>query len=964
MESLYLIDVSALAFRSFYAFINNPLKKGEQETSAIFGFASHTLRLIKECEPTHIAFVKDLPKKTFRHALYKEYKAHRKPMPDSLQTQFPLIDAFVDTVGLRTVSLEGYEADDVMGTLACQARDRGMQVYIVTRDKDMMQLVDDHIFLFDLGKAKLDSLTMGAKEVKEKMGVDPAHIVDYLSLLGDASDNVPGVAKIGPKTAVELIDTYGSLDRIYQFVDNIPKKGTRENLKADRDNAFLSRELVTLNCKLELPVGIDDLRYSGIAAEATAAFLTEWEFKSLLRLVPGTSTSAVAAARSKAAGTPASAAAKAPGATALTGSGDAVSSSSAEESGASLREDPSGASAAEDVVPVAPGPPLNYQLIDTAELLETLAERLRGSRLLAVDTETTDLDTKVADLVGVCLAVESHAGYYIPVGHKEGRNLPLERVREVLKPILDDPSRRLIFHNAKYDLPILERHGLLPAGLGRAGKLVDTMVAAYLANPGERQLSLDDLSQRHFGHVMIPIEALIGKGGRGAANKQKNFSETPIADACRYGAEDADITFRLWQLYEKDLDDKELVDLFFEMEMALVPVLLAMEGKGIGLDVEALKVLADRLTLEIAQLEKDIHALAGEEFNIGSPTQLQVILFERLGLKPGKKTKTGFSTDADVLSKLEGDHPIIGKLLDHRESTKLLNTYIEALPTMVHPSTGRVHTSYSQVIAATGRLSSINPNLQNIPIRTESGRLIRQCFIPAPGRVLLCADYSQIELRLLAHLSGDPALREAYRQGLDIHTRTAASLYKVPEDQVTSDMRRSAKVVNFGVLYGMGSGRLAAQLKIPRSEAAAFIENYFATFAKVDEYITGTVDKGRSLGYVQTLAGRRRYLPDLLSDNRMLKENAERIAANTPIQGSAADLIKIAMIRIHHELEKGSLKCDMLLQVHDELVFEVDPSDVEAATAMIKREMEGAMELEVPLVVGFGSGPNWLAAHS
>jgi DNA polymerase-1 len=958
MESLYLIDVSALAFRSFYAFINNPLKKGDQETSAIFGFASHTLRLIKECEPTHIAFVKDLPKKTFRHALYKEYKAHRKPMPDSLQSQLPIIDAFVGTVGLRTVCLEGYEADDVMGTLACQARDRGMKVYIVTRDKDMMQLVDDNIFLFDLGKAKVDSLVVGAKEVKEKMGVDPAHIIDYLSLLGDASDNVPGVAKIGPKTAVELIETYGSLDRIYQFVDNIPKKGTRENLKADRENAFLSRQLVTLDCKLELPLGIDDLRYAGIASEATSAFLAEWEFKSLLKLVPGSSTTAVAAARLKAVNAPAGKAA----ADADPNAGEA----------AALADAPGTASAAElaDAIAEAsaahanPGPPLRYELIDTPELLEALAQRLRQAAVLAVDTETTDLDTKVAELVGVCLSVESHAGYYIPVGHKEGRNLPLAAVRGALKPILDDPSRRLVFHNAKYDLPILDRHGLLPTGLERPGKLVDTMVAAYLSNPGERQLSLDDLSQRHFGHVMIPIEDLIGKGGRGAANKQKNFSETPIADACRYGAEDADITFRLWELYEKDLKEKELLDLFFEMEMALVPVLLSMEGKGVGLDVEALKVLAGRLTLEIAQLEKDIHGLAGEEFNIGSPTQLQVILFEKLGLKPGKKTKTGYSTDADVLSKLEGEHDIIAKLLDHRESTKLLNTYIEALPTMVHPLSGRVHTSYSQVIAATGRLSSINPNLQNIPIRTESGRLIRQCFIPSPGRVLLCADYSQIELRLLAHLSGDPVLRDAYRQGLDIHTRTAAGLYKVAEDKVTSDMRRSAKVVNFGVLYGMGSGRLAAQLKIPRSEAAAFIENYFATFALVDAYITGTVDKGRSLGYVQTLAGRRRYLPDLLSDNRMMKENAERIAANTPIQGSAADLIKIAMIRIQQELEAGSLKCDMLLQVHDELVFEVDPSDLEAARAMIKREMEGAMELEVPLVVEFGSGANWLAAHS
>ncbi|MDB5106591.1 MAG: polymerase [Fibrobacteres bacterium] len=962
MESLYLIDVSALAYRSFYAFINNPLKNSKgQETSAIFGFASHTLRLIQECEPTHIAFVKDLPKRTFRHELYKEYKAHRKPMPDSLQSQLPIIDAFVATVGLRTVALEGFEADDVMATLACDARKRGMKVYIVTRDKDMMQLVDDQVKLFDLGKARADSLVVGPKEVKEKMGVDPAHIVDYLSLIGDASDNVPGVAKIGPKTAVELIDTYGSLERIYEFVENIPKKGLRENLKNDRESAFLSQKLVTLNCELELPLGVDDLRYSGVAAEATSEFLIEWEFKSLLRLVPGSSTAAVSAARAKAF----SAAAAAESALASPGGDTAVLTlANGSSSAAELAEAIGEATVPEPAGP--PGPELRYELIDTLELLSAMADRIKAAPpLLAVDTETTDLDNKVARLVGVCLSVEAYTGFYIPVGHQEGRNLPLEDVQRVLKPILDDPSRRLLFHNAKYDLPILARHGLLPADIGRPGKLADTMVAAYLSNPGERQLSLDDLALRHFGHAMIPIEKLIGKGGRGAANKQKNFSEVSIAEACTYGAEDADMTYRLWELYEKDLKQKELFDLFFEMEMALLPVLLEMEGKGITLDVEALNALSEILAAEIVRLEREIHELAGEEFNIGSPTQLQVILFEKLGLKPGKKTKTGFSTDADVLSKLEGEHPIISKLLDHRESTKLQNTYVEALPTMVHPVTGRVHTNYSQVIAATGRLSSINPNLQNIPIRTESGRLIRKCFVASsPDRILLCADYSQIELRLLAHLSGDPTLREAYRRNMDIHTRTAAILYKVPESEVTSNMRRSAKVVNFGVLYGMGSGRLAAQLKIPRSEAAQFIDNYFSTFSMVDKYITGTVDKGRSLGYVETLAGRKRYLPDLLSDNRMMKENAERIAANTPIQGSAADLIKIAMIRIHNELAGGSLKCDMLLQVHDELVFEVDRADADAAERMIKTEMEGAMQLEVPLVVEFGRGPNWLEAHN
>jgi DNA polymerase-1 len=908
LSALYLIDVSALAYRSFFAFINNPLRNTDgKNVSAIFGFVSHTLRLIKECNPTHIAFVKDLPKRTFRHELYAEYKAHRKPMPDELQEQLPVIDGFVLSSGLRTVALEGFEADDVMATLSMQAQAKGMKSYIVTRDKDMMQLVGDKIFLFELGKANQDSLIVGSKEVKEKMGVGPEKIVDYLALIGDASDNVPGVNKVGPKGAADLLETYGTLENVYKNVGNITKKALRENLIADKENAFLSKRLVTLNTTLELPLGLDDLIYPGLDAGAVTEFLEKWEMGSLVKFVPG---------------------------------GDALVAAHAE----------------------APKEPvkLDYVCVDTPELLASLASILKAAPEVAVDTETTGLDNKVADLVGICLSVSAEAGYYIPVGHAAGQNLALDLVRPVLKPIFDDPAKKLIFHNARYDLPVLERHGLLPAGLEKPGRLVDTMVAAYLANPGERKLSLDDLSLRHFGHEMIPIEALIGKG-----KQQISFAATPIADACRYGAEDADITYRLWKIYEKDLEQKTLLNLFFGMEMALLPVLMGMEAKGICIDTAALAKLSAELDSEISRLEKEIHVLAGGEFNIASPNQLQEILFEKLGLKAGKKTKTGYSTDADVLAKLEGDHPIVSLLLDHRECTKLQSTYVSALPTLVHANTGRVHTTYSQVIAATGRLSSVNPNLQNIPIRTELGRAVRRCFTASsPDRLFLCADYSQIELRLLAHLSGDPMLREAYRNGIDIHARTAAGLYKVAEDKVTADMRRSAKVVNFGVLYGMGAQRLSSQLKIPRAEASRFIENYFATYSRVQGYIDETVDKGRKLGYVETLGGRRRYLPELLSDNRMLKENAERIAANTPIQGSAADLIKIAMINIGRRLREQSFGCDMLLQVHDELVFEIDKAHVEPAVRMIKAEMEGAMKLEVPLVVEVGMGPNWLDAHS
>jgi DNA polymerase-1 len=919
MPSLYLIDVSALAYRSFFAFIKTPLRvKGDgphkdQETSALFGFAQHTLRLLAECRPDYIAFVKDLKGPTKRHEQYAEYKAQRKPMPDGLVSQLPLIDAFVEKSGLRTLSLEGYEADDVMATLAVQACERKWNTYIVTRDKDMMQLVNDCIFLFELGKQGEPSQVIGAHQVKEKWGVGPDKIRDLLSLMGDSSDNVPGVAGIGPKGAVELLETYGSLEGVLKNKGSIAKKGVREKITAHEADARLSMELVSLHCGLDLPLRLEDLACPGVNEQALREFFIEYELKSLIKLIA------------------------------------AANCGPAEEGALPRPEEPEAES-----VPRVPG---TYTLVNTPETLNAMREELAKHKVLSLDTETTGLDNKVAGLVGLCLSVEPLTGYYVPVGHLEGRNLPLEAVREVLNPLLADPARMLVFHNAKYDLPILKRHGLLPEGWDAPGKLVDTMLAAFLCNSGSREISLDDLALTHFRHTMIPITDLIGKG-----KKQISFAEVPLEQACEYGAEDADYTLQLWRHYERELAAKDQGELFNGIEMPLLPVLLAMEGKGVSINVERLKELSVDMQLEIARLEREICDLAGCDFNIASPQQLAQVLFERLLLKPGKKTTKGFSTDVSVLEKLENDHPIVGKILEYREVTKLRGTYVETLPTLISAETQRLHTSYSQVIAATGRLSSVNPNLQNIPIRTELGRKIRKCFVAAPGKVLLCADYSQIELRMLAHLSGDAALRQAYRDGVDIHARTAAALYGVPEDAVTPEMRRASKVVNFGVLYGMGAHRLSGQLHIPYGEAKRFIENYFATFSSVESYLARTVEDGRRLGYVETIGGRRRYLPDLLSDNRIYKENAERIAGNTPIQGSAADLIKVAMIRIHGRLEKGDLPCAMLLQVHDELVFEVDENRVEEAAALVKHEMENAMALSVPLIADIGWGKDWVEA--
>lgn len=923
MPSLYLIDVSAVAYRSYFAFIKTPLrvKSGphqDQETSALFGFAQHTLRLLAERKPDSIAFVKDLKGPTIRHRLDENYKAHRPPMPDGLQSQLPLIDAFVEKSGLRTVSLPGYEADDVMATLAQQACARGWTTYLVTRDKDMMQLVNHCIFLFELGKANEPSQVVDAAKVKEKWGVGPERIRDLLSIMGDSSDNIPGVAGIGPKGAIELLEAYGDLEGVLRNAGSIAKKGLREKVLAHEADARRSMELVTLHDKLDLPVTLDDLACPGVNAEALQELLVEYELRSLVKLIP--------AANGK-------------------GGTDGGGSSAGEASPGTASESPGAATRGK------------YTLVNTVEGLAATAKELAKHPVLAVDTETTGLDNRTAGLVGLCLSATPKTGYYVALAHDEGPNLTFADAQKALLPILADPKRLLVFHNARYDVPILKRHGLLPEGWDAPGKLADTLIAAFLCNSGSRELSLDDLALRHFGHAMIPIEEMIGKG-----KNQKSFAAAPQDKACEYGAEDADFTLRLWDHYRGELKEKEQEKPFRAIEMPLLPVLLAMEDRGILVDKAKLRSLSADMKKEIDRLESHIHVLAGKAFNIASPTQLQQVLFVDLGLTAGKKTKTGYSTDAGVLERLADEHPIVAAILEYREVSKLRSTYAETLPDLIRADTGRVHTTYSQVIAATGRLSSINPNLQNIPVRTELGRKIRGCFGAAPGKVLLCADYSQIELRMLAHLSGDEALRAAYREGLDIHARTAAALYGVPEDAVTADMRRAAKVVNFGVLYGMGAHRLAGQLKIPYAEAKKFIDNYFATYARVDAYIAETVLEGKKRGYVETISGRRRYLPELLSDNRVLRENAERIAANTPIQGSAADLIKIAMIGIHEKLKGGKLPGAMLLQVHDELVFEVDEDAVEAVAAFVKREMEGAMDLSVPLIADVGWGKTWVEA--
>ncbi|MFC1584809.1 DNA polymerase I [Fibrobacterota bacterium] len=905
MKSLFLIDSSALAYRSYYAFIKNPLINSQgRQTSVIYGFASQILRLIQEEHPSHLAIVRDLKKPTFRHKLFDQYKANRKPMPDEMKEQLPCIEEFIEATGIAELSREGFEADDILGTLAQTAEKAGLKVYLVTRDKDLMQVVTDSICLYEPGARDQPATCRGPKEVESKFGVGPEKMVDLLSLVGDSSDNVPGVRKVGPKTAADLLQTYGSLENIYEHVDLISRKALRENLKKDRDQAFLSRQLIQLDCKVGLEKTIDDLIYRPIDREKTSAFLKKWELTSLLTYLPEKS-------------------------------------------------------AAKPEAPAVQDRKSDYRLLEAGPSTDDFISELQKAPVLAMDTETTGLDKLTADLVGICVSSSAGTGWYAPVGHHQGTNISLSEMKRIFKSIFSHSGKKLIFHNAKFDQALLERNGLMPDVPPHHA--ADTMIAAHLLNPGARGLSLDALALKHFGHRMISIESLIGKKGK----DQKSFAEVPVAQAITYGAEDADITLRLWNALEPELKKRGQLELFTDLEMRLLPVLHKMELKGVSLNADSLERLSQSMAGEIRDLEQNIYSHAGEEFNIESTRQLGGILFEKLGLKKGKKTKTGYSTDAAVLAGLKGSHPIIADLLDFRELIKLKNTYVDVLPGLINARTNLVHTSYSQTITATGRLSSLNPNLQNIPIRSDHGKKIRECFISRSDKyLLLAADYSQIELRILAHLSADPGLVEAYQKGLDIHTQTASALYHVPEHQVTPDQRRNAKVVNFGVIYGMGPLRLSRELSISREEASQFIENYFKRYAGVREFIKNTLDTARKQGYVETVSGRRRYLPELASDNRMARENAERMAVNTPVQGSAADLIKKAMIDIDWNLETAGMDCDMLLQVHDELVFEVVKADVERASSLIRNTMENALRFSVPLVVDIDAGSTWLEAHN
>ena len=903
-ERLFLIDGTAFAYRSYYAIKSGLSDSQGRPTNAAFGFARVLLKLLREHEPSHIAAVFDARGKTFRHEAYPEYKATRRKTPEDLGVQFAFIDAIVEAFGIPLVRVQGVEADDVMGTLARAAEREGLDTVLVTGDKDLLQLVTDHVVVFDPGKGS-EGAWHGPAEVRERFGVGPGHVVDSLALMGDASDNVPGVRGIGEKTARTLLEKYATLDGVYAHLDETKGK-VRENLEADRENAYMSRELVTLRTDVDVGLGPSDCRAKAIDRARACEVFAELGFESLVEeFLPD-------------------------------------------------------AAQAED---------LKYTLVLTEEQLQAAIAEMRAAGEFAVDTETTSVEPMRAELVGVSMSCRARTGYYVPIAHAPealvrgkpvdelfgGESLeavPRERALALLRPLLEDASLGKVGHNIKYDLIVLER-----AGIRLAGITVDTMVASYLTNPSRMRHNLGEVSLHYLRRKMIPIAALIGKGA-----KAITFDNVPVDTACEYACEDADIAWRLAGVFRKLLRERELGPLFAEVEIPLIDVLAKMEMAGIAIDADVFESLRKEVEEGLAALETAIFGEAGESFNINSPKQLQGILFDKIGLAPKRKTKTGYSTDVEVLEELAREHPLPRKILEYRTLDKLRGTYLVALPKLVNPETARIHTSFNQAVTATGRLSSSDPNLQNIPVRTEIGKRIRAGFVPGErGQRLISADYSQIELRILAHLSGDGPLSEAFARGADIHTDTAARVFHVPGDLVTPDMRRQAKAVNFGVVYGMSAYGLARNLGIPNREAARFIEEYFAQYPGVQAWIDATLERARSDGYVTTLLNRRRYIADLNSSNGATRKGAERMAINTPVQGSAADIIKLAMTRLDKAL-KG-MRSRMLLQVHDELIVEGPAHEAEAVAAVVRTVMEGAATLDVPLRVDVGIGNSWAEIH-
>lgn len=940
-KKLFLLDGMALIYRAYFAFNQNPrLTSTGVNTSAAFGFTNTLLDILRKENPTHIGISFDTAAPTERHIEFEAYKAHREAMPEDLRSNIPFIFKIIDAFNIPMFNMDGYEADDVIGTLAKKAGQNGFKTYMMTPDKDFGQLVDENIFMYKPPRLGNTFEVLGVKEILYKWEIERVEqVIDILGLWGDAADNIPGVPGVGEKTAKKLIQDYGSIENLLQNTHMFKGK-LQENLINFGEQALLSKRLATINTNV--PIEFDEvaLRKEEPDAEKIKAVFTELEFKTLAQRVLGTPL--IQTVASPGVSSPKLDKATANGQVDMFAIPSHTAETLADEIGA----------ANENFKTINDTKHTYHLATSESEIKELLAE-FDKHKQFCFDTETTGLDVLVAEIVGLSVSFKKQEAWYVPVSEnrKEAQEL-LNR----FKPYFENESIEKTGQNIKYDLAILANYGI-----ELKGKLFDTMLAHYLLEPDQKH-GMDILSEKYLGYKPVSITELIGKKGK----EQLNFREVDIEKAKEYAAEDADITFQLGETFRPMLRAENTEKVLTDIEMPLVPVLAAMEHEGVKIDNAALKELSSQLLNDSLEIEKEIYELAGVKFNIASPKQLGEILFDNLKLDPkAKKTKTGqYQTGEEVLSTMVHLHPLPQKVLDFRQLQKLKSTYVDALPLLIHPLTGRVHTSYNQAVAATGRLSSNNPNLQNIPIRTEKGKEIRKAFIPRDeNHILLSADYSQIELRIIASISKDRGMIEAFNQGIDIHTATASKVWNVPIDQVDSDMRRKAKTVNFGIIYGISAFGLSQRVGISRGEAKEIIDNYFEKFSGIKNYMSDTINFCREHGYVQTLAGRRRYIRDITSNNRTVVGFAERNAINAPIQGSAADMIKLAMIEVDKKLREHKFETKMILQVHDELVFDVPKNELAEVTPVIIKAMENAMKLEVPVVVESGSGMNWLEAH-
>ncbi len=922
---LFLLDAYALIYRSYYAFIKSPrINSKGQNTSAIFGFVNTLHELLRQENPTHIAVAFDPAGKTFRHEMYEQYKAQREETPEDIKLAVPYIKSIIEAYNIKLVEVPGYEADDAIGTIAKQAENEGFEVYMMTPDKDYGQLTSQKVKIYkpkygDSGFEVLDADAVMSKYALAK----PVQMIDYLGLMGDASDNIPGCPGVGPKTAQKLLAEYESIEGIYQNI-HLLKGSIKTKLEDNKEQVLFSKLLATIKTDVPINFVADEFSRKEWNEEKLKSIFEELEFRTLLQRILAKNGEVQNQTKS----------------TLIQGDlfAEFADNGTDEQKYSNLSD--------------LKSTPHNYYLVEKEEDIDQLVAKILDQKFCAFDTETTSIDPLSAHLVGMSFCFTKNEAYYVPVPAEFEE---AKKIVEKFRDFLQSEKITKVGQNIKYDMLVLRKYGMLIDG-----PIFDTMVAHYLINPEIRH-NMDYLAETYLNYRTIHIDELIGAKGK----KQRSMADLQPAEILDYAAEDADITLQLKEIFEKEIEAQGLSNLLYNIELPLIKVLCEMEATGVRVDTQALKEYSVQLTEKLLVIEQEIKHLAGVDFNINSAKQVGEVLFERLRIvEKAKKTKSGqYTTGEEVLESLKDKHPIVAKILEYRGLRKLLSTYIDALPQLIHPQTGKIHTSYNQTVTATGRLSSVNPNLQNIPIKDEEGREIRRSFIVDEGFTFLSADYSQIELRIMAHLSQDPSMIEAFTHNQDIHAATAAKIYKVDIQNVTSDMRRKAKTANFGIIYGISVFGLADRLNIPRNEAKELIEGYFSTYPQVKEYMDESIQKAKNQTFVETVLGRKRYLPDINSRNAIVRGYAERNAINAPIQGSAADIIKVAMINIHNRLIDEKLRSKMILQVHDELNFSVANDELLHVEQLVKEEMEKAFTLSVPLLVEVGKGKNWLEAH-